>query len=76
MKAPPERRGLGRTEHHTEHGESAVEVTWGQAVRSPKNRHQMIFLLPRNFSPAFGFIRYKQLGEPLSPDKPQAAQSK
>ena len=31
----------------------------------------MIFLLPRNFSPAFGFIRHKQLGEPLSPTHPQ-----
>ena len=27
----------------------------------------MIFLLPRNFSPAFGFIRHKRLGERLSP---------
>jgi hypothetical protein len=29
--------------------ERAVEVTYRQAVRCSKNRHQMIFVLPCNF---------------------------
>jgi hypothetical protein len=33
-------------------------------VRLPKNRHEMIFLLPRNRGPSFEFITHKQPGAP------------
>ena len=45
--------------------ERAAEVTSGHVVRFPKNRHQMIILLPRNLRPAFGFIRHKHWASPF-----------
>ena len=34
-------------------------------VRFPKNRRQMIILLPRNLRPAFGFAKYKDWASPF-----------
>jgi hypothetical protein len=41
------------------------QVRVGTEVQSPKNRHRMIFLLPRNFRPPFWFTRNKRWASPI-----------